>query len=307
MMADQADTVAVIGGAGEIGAATARRLASNGHRVITVDVRDADIVGDLGTADGRQDAVARLRRLAEGGLDGLVVIPRAVGYEAGAGAVVVSTNYFGSVAVLEGLQPTLARSGHAAVVVGTMWSSVPSSWPEELERLCFRGDEDGARCLANTIDAASALAASTAALARYVRRHALTSDWIRAAIRLNTVSPGIVDAPRLDDDLNNGQSIRDLERFRAVAEAVAARIIFVLGPEAHALWRSAIEAEVHVVGAASSGAGTHARHPSRSVPSMSRRGWLNAHGLVGEAGRIPAAVRAARRPPARPQAGRRGA
>jgi hypothetical protein len=50
----------------------------------------------------------------------------------------------------------------------------------ELERLCLAGDEDRARKVSDTIGAASAHGAGAAALARYVRRHALTPDWLGA-------------------------------------------------------------------------------------------------------------------------------
>jgi hypothetical protein len=69
----------------------------------------------------------------------------------------------------------------------------------------------------------------------------LTPDWIGAAIRLNTVASGVVDPLWLSADLNDDQSIRGLKRFRAVADAVAARIVFVLGPGARALWRLAFD------------------------------------------------------------------
>jgi NAD(P)-dependent dehydrogenase (short-subunit alcohol dehydrogenase family) len=245
-MTGLADTVAVVGGSVGIGGATARRLASHGHRVITVDLRDADVVGDLGTQAGRQEAVARVSGLSDGVLDGLVVIPRTAFGAAGvhAGAAVMSTSYFGSVAVLEGLQPALARSGHAAVVLATTWSREPLCWPTELERLCLRAEEDRARALSATIGTMSAHAASMAALARYVRRHALTPAWIGADIRLGTVAPGIVGPLRLSADLNEDQSIRDLERFHGLAEAIADRIVFVLGPEARAFWRSAVDGRI---------------------------------------------------------------
>ena len=242
--AGRTDTVAVVGAAAGIGAATARGLTMGGHRVITVDARDAEVVCDLGTDAGRRDAVARVTRLAHGVLDGLVQAPRTAPGADGSrsGATVMSLNYFGSVAVLEGLRPALARSRHAAVVVvGTMWTGAPRRWPVELERLCLVGHESRARTLADTIGAVAAHRASTAALARYVRRHALTPEWIGAAIRLNTIAPGFIAPPPLGDDLNDDRAIRDLEGFRAVVEAVAARIVFLLGPEAGAFWRSAFD------------------------------------------------------------------
>ncbi len=234
----RADVVAVVGAAAGVGAATARRLTSDGHRVITVDLRDADVTCDLGTDAGRRSAVAGVTRLAQGVLDGLVQVPRAEGRAAG--AAVISRHYFGSVAVLEGLRPALARGGHSAAVLGPTWSGGGPAGPVEVQRLCLLGDEGRARKLAEATGAAPAYGASTAALARYVRRHALTPDWIGAAIRLSTIASGPIDPLRLGDDLNDDEAIRDLERFRAVAEAVAARIAFLLGPEAHALWRSAL-------------------------------------------------------------------
>jgi NAD(P)-dependent dehydrogenase (short-subunit alcohol dehydrogenase family) len=238
------DTVAVVGAAAGIGAAAARRLAMAGHRVITVDARDADVTCDLATDAGRRDAITQVTRLAGGVLDGLVQAPRAIP-DGGShdGAVVMSLGYFASVAVLEGLRPALVRSGRAAVVVGTMWTGGSRRWPAQLEHLCLAGLEGRARKLAATIGTVSAHWASTAALARYVRRHALTPDWIGAAIHLNTIAPGSIDPPPLGDDLNDVRAIRDLERFHAVVEAVAARIVYLLGSEARAFWRSALDGD----------------------------------------------------------------
>jgi NAD(P)-dependent dehydrogenase (short-subunit alcohol dehydrogenase family) len=65
-------TVAITGATSGIGMATARRLMAEGHRVITVDLRDADVIGDLGTVEGRRDAIAQVIRLATGVRDGLI-------------------------------------------------------------------------------------------------------------------------------------------------------------------------------------------------------------------------------------------
>ena len=55
-------TICVTGSASGMGAATAARLRDDGHRVIGVDQRDADVVADLVTADGRAARDRRRRR-----------------------------------------------------------------------------------------------------------------------------------------------------------------------------------------------------------------------------------------------------
>ena len=45
-------TIAITGAASGMGAATKARLESDGHRVIGVDQRDADVVADLSSAEG---------------------------------------------------------------------------------------------------------------------------------------------------------------------------------------------------------------------------------------------------------------
>src|SRR5438270_713546 len=59
-------TYVVTGSASGIGAATAALLSSQGHRVVGVDRRDADVVADLGTPAGRQHAVEEVLRRADG-------------------------------------------------------------------------------------------------------------------------------------------------------------------------------------------------------------------------------------------------
>jgi len=237
-MPHRTTTVAITGATSTIGMATTRRLIAEAHRVITVDLRDADVICDLGTVEGRQDAVVQVTRLANGVLDGLIQ-PAGVDPRQGRrGALVVSRNYFGCVAVLEGLRPALARSGDAAVVLGTATNAFPTRWPVALARLCLDGAENPARQLADRIGAELANGAGAAALARYVRCHALTSEWIGAGIRQNVIAPGFIEPPPLGDDLNDKETIEGLERFDAAIQTTAARIAFLLGPEARSLWRA---------------------------------------------------------------------
>src|SRR5690625_7780175 len=64
---------AVTGAASGIGAAIVERLRRDGHEVITVDLRNADLKVDLATADGRQQAIEAIaERAAATPLAGLV-------------------------------------------------------------------------------------------------------------------------------------------------------------------------------------------------------------------------------------------
>ena len=65
-------TYALTGGASGIGACLAEKLREQGHSVINVDIRDADIIADLSTPEGRQAAVAGVQERASEGLDGVI-------------------------------------------------------------------------------------------------------------------------------------------------------------------------------------------------------------------------------------------
>ncbi|MET0825030.1 MAG: hypothetical protein ABWZ89_00790, partial [Acidimicrobiales bacterium] len=65
-------TVAVTGAGSGIGAATAARLRADGHTVIGVDLRGAEVDADLGTPEGRAAAIAAITDRSGGALQGLV-------------------------------------------------------------------------------------------------------------------------------------------------------------------------------------------------------------------------------------------
>src|SRR5215210_6748838 len=58
-------TYVVSGAASGIGAATTEVLRAQGDRVITIDLRDADVIADLSTPVGRADAVAAVQQLTD--------------------------------------------------------------------------------------------------------------------------------------------------------------------------------------------------------------------------------------------------
>ncbi len=243
-------TIAITGSASGIGAATAERLAGSGHRVIGVDLRDADVICDLGTRDGRARAVDEVVRLCDGNLDGLVTSAGIGGLTTSNGGPLVSINYFGTVALLEGLRPALAASGQSAVVcLSSNSASCQPNWPIEIAQACLSGDEDRARQVADAHLSVLAYPASKAAIAWYVRLNAPTPDWAGRGIRLNAIAPGLIETALTAGQRADPVIGPALEQFpipRGVhgrPHEVAAVIDFMLSPAASLLYGTVVFAD----------------------------------------------------------------
>ncbi|MEU2681184.1 SDR family oxidoreductase [Streptomyces sp. NPDC007107] len=200
-------TYVVTGSASGMGAASAERLRAAGHRVIGVDLRDADVIADLGSEAGRRHAVDEALSISGGTLDGVAAVA-GVGPAMPDASAVASINYFGPVALLEGLRPALERSGAGrAVVISSNSASTVPLIDDTLLGLLLDGDEGASRDHAAAARAAlpatvvksapsiSAYATSKLALARWVRRTAVTPEWGRRGVLLNAIAPGAVITP----------------------------------------------------------------------------------------------------------------
>jgi NAD(P)-dependent dehydrogenase (short-subunit alcohol dehydrogenase family) len=228
--------IVVTGSASGIGRATRERLEGEGSDVIGVDLRDAEIVADLATPDGRAAAIGAVLQATRGCIDGLVTCA-GVGPEFEPWSTIVSLNYFGAQVLLEGLQQALAAAeAPAAVAVSSNSSTLPNA-DTPLVHACLTGNE-AARDLAVTLDGHRTYAGSKLALARWVRRNAPGADWAASGIRLNAVAPGAVLTPLLQRGLDHpayGPAIRNfpipLGDFGS-PEQIAAAIVFLLSPEA---------------------------------------------------------------------------
>ncbi|WP_067133258.1 SDR family oxidoreductase [Microtetraspora malaysiensis] len=187
--------IAVSGSASGIGRALAGLLREQGDQVIGIDLKDADVCADLGTRDGRALAVESVLRLAGGALDGVV----ACAGVAGGTPLTVRVNYFGVVALLEGLRPVLAAApAPRAAVVCSIAGGIQPVDPDVVAA-CLEGDEDAAVALAERAIERGAGAllypSSKSALARWLRRVAVTPGWAGTGISLNAIAPGIVLTP----------------------------------------------------------------------------------------------------------------
>lgn len=232
-------TVVVTGSASGMGAATKARLEADGQRVIGVDQRDADVVADLSTAEGRAAAIEAVTAASGGAIDGLVTWAGVAGLTELPGSLLASVNYFGTVQLLDGLRPLLAAGDRpAAVAISSNSTSVQPGVPLDLVEALLAGDEPAARAVADEAGSLATYPATKTAVARWVRQHAVTDEWAGSGITLNVVAPGAIETPMLQatrEDPTVGQFI---DAFpipvgrKGTAAELAAFVAFLLGPEA---------------------------------------------------------------------------
>jgi NAD(P)-dependent dehydrogenase (short-subunit alcohol dehydrogenase family) len=229
--------VAVSGCATGIGAAVRAEFEAAGDTVIGIDLRgDAEVIADLSAPQGRADAVAAVLEHCGGRLDRLVLCAGLGGHTADP-AIVAALNYFGAVALLDGLLPALSQgNAPAAVVICSNSAQLAPSigdWP--LVAALLDGDEARARELAALAGGQASYIASKNAVGRAVRRRAGT--WGEAGVRLNAVAPGTTRTPLVETALEtpDGKAIRafpvPLGRW-AEPQEIARVVAFLLGPEA---------------------------------------------------------------------------
>ncbi|HVV35772.1 MAG TPA: SDR family oxidoreductase [Acidimicrobiales bacterium] len=229
-------TVAVTGSASGMGAATRAVLEAAGQRVIGVDLHDAEVIADLSTPEERTGAVAAVAAMCNNTLDGLVTWAGIPGLTTAAGSALVSVNYFGTVALLDGLRPALARGdAPAAVAISSNSTTAQKGIPMDVVDLCLAGDETAARAAADAAGALGTYPATKTAIAWWARRQATNEHWAGRGITLNVVAPGAVETPLLQqtrDDPVIGPYIDDFPipvGRKGTAEELAHLVAFLLG------------------------------------------------------------------------------
>lgn len=187
-------TYVVSGAASGIGKATTEFLRERGHKLVTVDLHDTDVVADLSTPEGRASAVETIRATA-GAVHGVVPCAGIAGTTAADGSALVSVNYFGALALVRGLRD-LMPDGGAVVLLASNSITCQPGWDTSVAEACLAGDEALARERAAATEAVHVYPATKAALATWQRREAVA--WAKDGIRLNAVAPGLVATPMTD-------------------------------------------------------------------------------------------------------------
>ena len=188
-------TIVITGSGSGMGEATAARLTAKGQRVIGVDLQGADINVDLATPQGRADMVTQVRALAPDGIDGVLTSAGVADFDRP--GLVISVNYFGTIATLEGLHPLLRGPGARCVAVASTAVLITSPEILELEQLCLAGNEPAAVELASKLSMLQAYPASKRALTQWARTASVKPEWAGAGKLLNVVAPGTVKTPMI--------------------------------------------------------------------------------------------------------------
>ncbi|PWB96487.1 SDR family oxidoreductase [Salinibacterium hongtaonis] len=232
-------TYVVTGSASGIGAATASILRSRGDKVIGIDLKDAEVVADLSTPEGRTAAATQASELAGGVVDAVIAC-------AGISAPISKTmaiNYFGVTELLTQLLPALRASESPRAAVVSSMASLQQNSPE-LVAAALSGDEAAALALGDALAAEGPqmgylnYPSSKRALSRWVRRAAVSSDWAGSGIPLNAVAPGTVITPMTAELLATPESAAMVDKHVPMPlnshqppESIAHALIWLTSPE----------------------------------------------------------------------------
>lgn len=200
------NTYVITGGASGIGAAIAKQLESEGNQVLSVDIQQADIIADLSTAEGRSEAVAKIREATSDGIKGLVTCA-GLGSHVPNKSLITRVNYAGSVELIEGLREHLAASGADVLLVSSNSAPMQTN-PEFIEQL-LAGDLEQACATAEGMDGQPVYSGTKQAVTIWMRRN--TAAYAAQGIRMNAIGPGYTRTPlsaAVEDDPTYGEAIK---------------------------------------------------------------------------------------------------
>lgn len=190
-------TYAVTGGSSGIGAKTVQLLREKGHEVLNIDLKNGDIEADLSTPEGRQKTIDELHLRHPEGLDGLICNAGVSG-ACGNLKLILSLNFFGTIALIKGNYDLLLKKHGTCVVISSNTISQGAA-RMDIADLLNNNNENEQLILdlvsemddSNLSVGNSIYVASKYALARWVRRH--SASYAANGVRINAVAPGNVN------------------------------------------------------------------------------------------------------------------
>ena len=187
---------AITGASSGIGAETKKLLENDGHKVINIDLKGGDISVNLATEEGRKTAIDELHKLCPDGLDGMICNAGVSG-ACGNLELIISLNYFGTIAVAKGSYDLLKKKNGSCVVTASNTISQGAGRMDIADLLNNIGDEARVLELVRGLDSSnlsvgnSMYVSTKYALARWVRR--VSASWAANGVRINAIAPGNVN------------------------------------------------------------------------------------------------------------------
>ena len=225
-------TYVLTGGAAGIGAAIKEKRRAQGHRVVSIDLKEGDYLADLGDPKARKSVITKVATEVPV-IDGLITCAGVASQFPDPGKI-LQINYFGTTEVIEGLEGNIISGGR---VIAISSNSAPMSSRPDLIEAMLEGSEEKTVELGGNLHGHECYASSKGAVARYMRRKA--PGLAQRGISFNAIAPGYISTPMtqsVENDAEYGPLIKAFVDSIPIgrpgqAEDVANLALFLLSPE----------------------------------------------------------------------------